>query len=67
MKIQGQYPVVFITFKNQKHINYQEFVDGITLMIFNLYREYDYLLVSDKLTELDKENYNHKKFINSSP
>ncbi|MDR3596961.1 AAA family ATPase [Clostridium sp.] len=57
MKLKGEYPVIFITFKNQKHLNYQEFLDGITLLIFNLYREYDYLLVSDKLTELDKNNY----------
>ena len=62
MKIQGEYPVVFITFKNQKHINYKEFVEGMIVLIFNLYREYEFLLESDKLTDLDKRKY--KKVLN---
>lgn len=57
MKLQGEYPVIFITFKNQKHTNYKDFVDGIVVLVFNLYREYEYLLESDKLTELDKKKY----------
>ena len=62
MKLQGEYPVIFITFKNQKHLNYNDFVDGMRVLIFNLYREYEYLLESDKLTELDKREY--KKVLN---
>ena len=57
MKLQGEYPVVFITFKNQKHINYKEFLDGMSNLISNLYREYEYLLDSNKLTENDKGKY----------
>ena len=34
MKLQGEYPVIFITFKNQKHMNYEEFLDGMELLIF---------------------------------
>ena len=62
MKLKGEYPVIFITFKNQKHLNYNEFVDGMRVLIFNLYREHEYLLESDKLTELDKREY--KKVLN---
>ena len=62
MKLQGEYPVIFITFKNQKHLNYNEFVDGMRVLIFNLYREHEYLLESDKLTEIDKREY--KKVLN---
>lgn len=57
MKLQGEYPVIFITFKNQKAINYKDFIDGMIVLIFNLYREYEYLLESDKLTDLDKRKY----------
>lgn len=57
MKLQGEYPVIFITFKNQKYINYKEFLDGISNLISNLYREYEYLLDSNKLTENDKGKY----------
>jgi Protein of unknown function (DUF1703)./Predicted AAA-ATPase. len=57
IKLQGEYPVIFITFKNQKHRNYDEFIDGMSLLIFNLYREYDYLLESNKLSNLDKNKY----------
>jgi hypothetical protein len=64
MKIQGEYPVVFITFKNRKHINYKEFVEGMIVLIFNLYREYEFLLESDKLTDLDKRKY--KKVLNEN-
>jgi hypothetical protein len=57
MKLQGEYPVIFVTFKNQKHMNYKEFIDGMIVLIFNLYREFEYLLESDKLTDIDKRKY----------
>ena len=62
MELQGEYPVIFITFKNQKHIDYIEFVDGISNLISNLYRDHEYLLSSNKLTENDKIKY--EKFLN---
>jgi len=62
MKLQGEHPVIFITFKNQKDINYKDFIDEMIVLIFNLYREYEYLLESDKLTEIDKRKY--KKILN---
>ena len=57
MKLQGEYPVIFITFKNQKHISFEDFQDGIRVLISNLYREHDYLLDSDKLSEFDKNDF----------
>ncbi|WP_297427260.1 AAA family ATPase [Clostridium sp.] len=64
MKLQGEYPVIFISFKNQKHRNYNELVDGIINLISNLYREHEYLLESDKFTNNDKEKY--KRFLNGN-
>lgn len=57
MKLQGEYPVIFITFKNQKHISFENFQDGIRVLLSNLYKEHDYLLESDKLTEFDKNDF----------
>ncbi len=57
MKLQGEYPVIFITFKNQKHISFENFEDGIKVLLSNLYKEHEYLLNSDKLTEFDKNDF----------
>ncbi|MBV7275115.1 AAA family ATPase [Clostridium sp. PL3] len=57
MKLQGEYPVVFITFKNEKYISYEDFKDGIEFLLASLYKEHDYLLQSDKLSEIDKKEY----------
>lgn len=57
MKLQGEFPVIFITFKNQKHISYENFEDGIRVLLSDLYKEHIYLLDSDKLSEFDKEDF----------
>ena len=57
MKLQGEYPVIFITFKNQKHISFEDFQDGIKVLLSNLYKEHEYLLDSDKLSEFDKNDF----------
>ncbi|MVX62520.1 AAA family ATPase [Clostridium chromiireducens] len=57
MKLQGKYPTIFLTFKNEKYQCYEDFKDGITLLLSNLYKEHDYLLESDKLSVFDKEDY----------
>ncbi|WP_238916680.1 AAA family ATPase [Clostridium sp. YIM B02555] len=57
MKLQGEYPVVFVTFKNQKHLSYENFEDGIKVLLSSLYNEHEYLLESSKLSEFDKEEF----------
>ncbi len=57
MELQGQYPVIFITFKNQKHISFEDFQDGIKVLLSNLYKEHEYLLYSNKLSEFDKNDF----------
>ena len=57
MELQGEYPVIFITFKNQKHLSYDNFEDGIKVLISDLYKEHEYLLYSDKLSEFDKNDF----------
>ncbi|BCZ47269.1 hypothetical protein psyc5s11_33360 [Clostridium gelidum] len=55
MKLQGEYPVIFITFKNEKYTSYEDFKDGITFLMSRLYTDHDYLLESDNLSSIDKK------------
>jgi hypothetical protein len=57
MKLQGEYPVIFITFKNEKYLTYEDFKDGLIFLLSNLYKEHEYLLESDKLSKIDKQDY----------
>lgn len=57
MKLQGEYPVIFLTFKNQKYLTYEDFKEGIKLLLSNLYKDHEYLLHSDKLSEFDKKDF----------
>ena len=57
MKLQGQYPVVFLSFKNQKHFNFSNLQDGIKSLMANIYNEHGYLLESDKLSQFDKNKF----------
>ena len=33
MKLQGEYPVIFITFKNEKYSSYEDFKDGMKMLL----------------------------------
>lgn len=44
MNLHGEYPVIFITFKNEKYLSYEEFKDGLMFLLSTLYKEHDYLL-----------------------
>ncbi|NFI02970.1 AAA family ATPase [Clostridium botulinum] len=57
MKMQGEYPVIFLTFKNQKHFNFENLQDGIKSLMYNIYMEHYYLLESEKLSQFDKERF----------
>ncbi|WP_297424072.1 AAA family ATPase [Clostridium sp.] len=57
MKKQGEYPVIFITFKNEKYLSYEDFKDGMMFLMSNLYKEHEYLLDSGKLSEFDKNDF----------
>ena len=64
MRHQGQYPVIFISFKDVKENSYDEAINNIKKLIQELYREHEALLDSDKLREHDKELI--KKYLNGS-
>ena len=54
-KLQGTYPVISLSFANIKESSYEMTRLKILQLIVNLYSEYEFLLYSDVLTELDKD------------
>lgn len=57
MKMQGEYPVIFVSFKNIKYDTYEGAGQGIALLLANLYNQHRYLLDSDKLSAEEKEKF----------
>ncbi|NFO13465.1 AAA family ATPase [Clostridium botulinum] len=57
MKKQGAYPVIFLTFKNEKHLSFENLQDGIKSVMYNIYMDHYYLLESEKLSQFDKERF----------
>ncbi len=51
---QGQYPVIFITFKSVKESNYNDACASIVELIRRLYEEHKYLLDDNTLSESEK-------------
>ncbi|NFG28451.1 AAA family ATPase [Clostridium botulinum] len=57
MKMQGAYPVIFLTFKNEKHLSFENLQEGIKSVMYNIYMDHYYLLESEKLSQFDKERF----------
>ncbi len=56
---QGQYPVIFVTFKDIKYSTWESAFNAIREVIANEYRRHDYLLDSPKCTEYDRNYFNN--------
>lgn len=56
-KIQGTYPVIFVSFASVKADNAADAKKQIKLRIAGLYEDYAYLLQNEKLSELEKMAY----------
>ncbi|NFS12404.1 AAA family ATPase [Clostridium botulinum] len=57
MKMQGAYPVIFLTFKNEKHLSFENLQEGLKSVMYNIYMDHYYLLESEKLSQFDKERF----------
>ncbi|GAA0741702.1 AAA family ATPase [Clostridium oceanicum] len=55
MDMQGKYPVIYITFKDEKYSKWEEFRNSFIGIIKGLFREHDYILEGDFLKEYEKE------------
>ncbi len=60
-KLQGTFPVIFLSFANVKASSYEEMVFKITQVITELYNENDYLLKESLLNEKEQEYYHNIK------
>ena len=56
---QGKYPVIFISFKNLKSQNFEQFKTDLKFVISGCYKQFEYLRSSEKLTVLDKAQIEH--------
>ena len=61
LKLQGRFPVIFLTFANIKAAGYSEMENKIAEVIAGLYESNRYLLEKDLLSENEKEYYNNIK------
>lgn len=62
---QGQYPVIFISFKDVKEKEFDKALAKIKSLVKELYREHEFLLLSDKLSEASKKIFND--YLNGEP
>ncbi|MDE7309802.1 MAG: ATP-binding protein [Lachnospiraceae bacterium] len=58
-KLQGTYPVIFLSFAGIKRDNYQSVRDGIIQEIIDLYAKYRFLLQGDILNQQEKEYFDY--------
>ena len=57
MKLQGKYPLIYISFKDVKELSWKNCYSKTTLLISNLFNEFEYLLNSDKLNKKTKNQF----------
>ncbi|WP_047266323.1 AAA family ATPase [Marinitoga sp. 1155] len=55
-KYLNKYPVIYLTFKDLKEKNYTEMISTLRKKISDLYREYVYLIESERLNKWEKED-----------
>ena len=62
MKLQGEFPVIIISFNSAKFNNFQDTMSRIKSLMSDIYLEHKYLLDSKELEEIEKEEF--RKVIN---
>ena len=67
MRHQGQYPVIYISFKDIKDSNFDTACELLCLLMQDLYKEHAYLLSSLHISDWDKKSYQIILETNCSP
>jgi len=68
-EFQGKYPVIFVSFKDIKALDYQTALEQLSLLVRGIFRAHYYLLESAQLNTIDKEtlsNYLRFEMLNAS-
>ncbi|MCK8824965.1 AAA family ATPase [Fuchsiella alkaliacetigena] len=66
-EMQGQYPVIYLSFKDLKSRNYSESYEELKLIIAKEYQRHDYLLKSDKMSEYEIKEFQEVLHGQASP
>ena len=58
-RLQGTYPVIFVSFAGQKADNYADMVQSMRMLIADIFKDYDFLIKDDVdfLDDSDREFY----------
>jgi hypothetical protein len=57
MELQGMYPVIYLSFKDEKHSSFEYLREGLSNIFSTLYIEHEYCLNNPKLHSVEKEYY----------
>ena len=57
MRLQGKYPVIYISFKDEKHSSFENLMHSLKNLFGALYRKHEYCLDNDKIDISDKNYY----------
>ncbi|OPJ57623.1 AAA family ATPase [Clostridium chromiireducens] len=58
MELQGKYPVIYLTFKDEKYSSFEYLQAGLRNILGKLYQDHKYCLNADKMDAIDKKYYN---------
>ena len=58
MELQGKYPVIYLSFKDEKHSSFEYLQAGLRNILSKLYQDHKYCLNTDKIDNIDKKYYN---------
>lgn len=56
-KLQGTYPVIFLSFADVKQNNYQDAVTKIKMIIADVYHQYDFICCDEVLSQQEKQSF----------
>ncbi|AWI05762.1 AAA family ATPase [Clostridium drakei] len=57
MEKQGKYPVIYLTFKDEKYLSWKDCKSGMKFVIGNEFKRHKYLLKSNIMDDEEKETY----------
>ena len=58
MELQGKCPVIYLSFKDEKHSSFEYLKAGLRNTLGKLYQDHKYCLNTDKIDNIDKKYYN---------
>lgn len=57
MELQGKYPVIYVTFKDEKYSNWSDCYSSLKILLSDLFRQHGYLLHSNIIDDQEKAQF----------